>query len=243
MKQLTSPSCVYRCAKSSWRFFRARGLHGYTLDGKHLCLVTWAISNVLGRGLLVRSSWAIWSFKTAADAGLVIMGLNKLTGETVWRRRRRIFAVGAPPILIETAGRKELVVNGHTGVTAYDRRRAASNLLQELHGRGEPTITPAGELLCGRQRFVRGHLRDSSRPRGMSPDAHGLAHAAPRGPRYPLPIVIDKFIVVVDIKGIAAVYDSESGRTWKARLCDAILLRRSRRGTGILQMKKERRSY
>ena len=39
----------------------------------------------------------------------------------------------------------------------------------------------------------------------------------------PSPIVIDNYIVVVDMKGIACCYDRESGRElWKERICDTI---------------------
>ena len=90
------------------------------------------------------------------------------------------------PILIEAAGRKELVVNGHTGVTAYDPASGKELwFCKSFNGRGEPTITPAGELLCA----VNGLAGDiyAIRPGGEG-DVTGTRMAwqtpRPRRPRY-----------------------------------------------------------
>jgi outer membrane protein assembly factor BamB len=49
-------------------------------------------------------------------------------------------------------------------------------------------------------------------------------HTPRRGGRdTPSPIVIEGYIVIVDMKGVATCYDGETGREfWKERICDAI---------------------
>lgn len=204
-------------------FFGKGGLHGYTLDGKHLwsrdlgpfeCPWGTAACPVIVDDLVIQNG--------DADANAFIMGLNKRTGETVWTTPRPNFRGWSTPILIEAAGRKELVVNGHTGVTAYDPASGKQLwFCKSFNGRGEPTITPAGDFLCA----VNGLAGDIYAIRaGGDGDVTKtrMAWHTPRlgGRDTPSPIVIDKYIIVTDMKGIACCYDSESGRElWKGRIC------------------------
>lgn len=207
-------------------FFGKGGLHGYTLDGKHL----W--SRDLGP---FEGPWGVAACPVIvgdlviqngdADANAFIRGLNKRTGTTVWTTPRPNFRGWSTPILVEAAGRQELVVNGHTGVTAYDPASGKQLwFCKSFNGRGEPTITPAGGLLCA----VNGLAGDiyAVRPGGEGDVTNSRMpwHTPRRGGRdTPSPIAIDKFIVVADMKGIACCYDSETGRElWKERLCDTI---------------------
>lgn len=225
MNSWASASCVTD-GEVVVAFFGRAGLHGYSLNGKHL----W--SRDLGR---FECPWGVAACPVIvgdlviqngdADADSFIMGLNKRTGETVWTTPRPNFRGWSTPILIEAAGRKELVVNGHTGVTAYDPATGKQLwFCKSFNGRGEPTVTPAGELLCA----VNGLGGDiyAIRPGGEGDvtETRMAWHTPRRGGRdTPSPIVIDKYIVVVDMKGIASCYDSETGREfWKERICDAI---------------------
>lgn len=225
MNSWASPSCVTD-GEVLVAFFGKGGLHGYSLDGKHLwsrdlgpfeCPWGVAACPVIVGDLVIQNG--------DADANSFIMGLNKRTGETVWTTPRPNFRGWSTPILIEAAGRKELVVNGHTGVTAYDPATGKQLwFCKSFNGRGEPTITPAGELLCA----VNGLSGDiyAIRPGGEGDvtQTRMAWHTPRRGDRdTPSPIVIDNFIVVVDIKGIGCCYDSQTGRElWKARLCSDI---------------------
>jgi len=225
MNGWATPSCVTD-GEVIVAFFGKGGLHGYTLDGKPL----W--SRDLGR---FESPWGVAACPVIvgdrviqncdADAGSFIMGLNKRTGETVWTTPRPNFRGWSTPILVETAGRQELVVNGHTGVTAYDPATGKELwFCKSFNGRGEPTVTPAGELLCA----VNGLAGDiyAIRPGGDGDitEKRMAWHTPRRGGRdTPSPIVIDKYIVVADMKGIGCCYDRETGRElWKERICDAI---------------------
>jgi outer membrane protein assembly factor BamB len=207
-------------------FFGKGGLHGYTLEGKHLwsrdlgnfeCPWGTAACPVIVGDLIIQNG--------DADADAFIMGLNKRTGETVWTHPRPNFRGWSTPILVKAAGRKELVINGHTGVTAYDPVSGKQLwFCKSFNGRGEPTITPVGGLLCA----VNGLAGDiyAIRPGGDG-DVTGTRmawHTPRRGGRdTPSPIVVGKYIVVADMKGIACCYDGESGRElWKERICDAI---------------------
>jgi outer membrane protein assembly factor BamB len=206
--------------------FGRGGLHAYTLDGKHLWSRDlgpfegpWgtAACPVINGDLVIQNG--------DADVNAFIMGLDKRTGETKWTTPRFNSRGWSTPILIEAAGRQELIVNGHNGVTAYDPATGREHwFCKSFNGRGEPTITPAGGLLCA----VNGLVGDiyAIRPGGSGDVTQSRMawHTPRRGGRdTPSPIVIDGFIVVVDMKGVATCYAGESGRElWKERICDPI---------------------
>jgi hypothetical protein len=206
--------------------FGKGGLHAYTLDGKHLWSRDlgpfegpWgtAACPVIVGDLVIQNG--------DADANAFLMGLDKRTGKTIWTTPRFNSRGWSTPILVDAAGRKELVLNGHNGVTAYDPASGKELwFCKSFNGRGEPTITPAGDLLCA----VNGLTGDiyAVRPGGSGDVTQTrMAWHTPRkgGRDTPSPIVIDEYIVVVDMKGVATCYDSKTGREfWKERICDAI---------------------
>ena len=206
--------------------FGKGGLHAYVLDGKHLwsrdlgpfeCPWGTAACPIIVEDLVIQNC--------DADSNACIVGLDKRTGKTVWTTPRFNSRGWSTPILIETQGHPELVLNGHNGVTAYEPATGKELwFCKSFNGRGEPTVTPAGDVLCA----VNGNAGDiyAITPGGTG-DVTGTRmawHTPRRGGRdIPSPIVIDRYIVVVDIKGIATCYDSQTGsELWKERICDTI---------------------
>lgn len=207
-------------------FFGRGGLHAYTVDGKPL----W--SRDLGR---FEGPWGTAACPVIvgdlviqngdADADAFITGLNKRTGEPAWKTPRPNNRGWSTPILITANGRQELVVNGHEGVTAYEPATGKELwFCKSFNGRGEPTVTPAGDVLC----TVNGLAGDiyAIRPGGSGDvtATHMAWHTPRRGGRdTPSPIAIGPYIVVADMKGIATCYDATTGKEyWKERLTDAI---------------------
>jgi outer membrane protein assembly factor BamB len=206
-------------------FFGRGGLHAYTVDGKHLwtrdlgpfeCPWGTAACPVIVGDLVIQNG--------DADADAFIMALEKKSGKTVWTTRRPDNRGWSTPILITAGDRQELVLNGHTGVTAYDPKTGKELwFCKSFNGRGEPTVTPANGVLC----TVNGLSGDiyAVRPGGSGDvtATHMAWHTPRRGGRdTPSPIVIGPYIVVVDMKGVATCYDSASGKEyWKERICDA----------------------
>src|SRR5579872_580355 len=202
-------------------FFGKGGLHGFSLDGKPLwsrdlgvfeCPWGTAACPVIVGDLVIQNG--------DSDANAFIAGFNKRTGETVWTKPRPNFRGWSTPVMIQAAGRQELVVNGHTGVAAYDPATGEELwFCKSFNGRGEPTVTPAGDLLCA----VNGLVGDvyAVRPGGAGDvTASRMAWHTPRrgGRDTPSPIAIDEYIIVVDIKGIATCYARETGsELWKER--------------------------
>jgi len=203
-------------------FFGRGGLHAYTVEGKHL----W--SKDLGQ---FEGPWGTAACPVIiddlvvqncdADTDAYIVAFDKKTGKEAWRTKRRDHRGWGTPIVVELPARRELVLNGHEGVQAYDPATGKELwFCKSFNGRGEPTVTPAGELLC----VVNGLAGDiySVRPGGDEDVTESrMAWHTPRkgGRDCPSPIVVGQFIIVCDMGGIATCYDAADGHIyWKERL-------------------------
>jgi outer membrane protein assembly factor BamB len=203
-------------------FFGKGGIHAYSVDGKHL----W--TRDLGK---FESPWGVSACPILvddmviqncdADVDASIVALDKRTGRDIWRTKRPDNRGWSTPILVEAGGRREIVVNSHTGVRAYDPATGRELwFCKSFNGRGEPTVTPAGDVLC----VVNGLSGDfySVRPGGEGDvtKTHMAWHTPRKGGRdCPSPIVVGKFAIVFDMKGVATCYDTVDGHEyWKERI-------------------------
>jgi outer membrane protein assembly factor BamB len=157
-----------------------------------------------------------------ADTDACLVALDKQTGEDIWRTRRRDYRGWSTPIVLNTGARRELVLNGHEGVQGYDPATGRELwFCQSVKGRGEPTVTPAGKGLCIVNGLTGGEIY-LVRPGGQGDvtETHMPWHTPRRGARdTPSPIVAGRYIIVIDMGGIATCYDAEDGSIhWKERL-------------------------
>jgi outer membrane protein assembly factor BamB len=225
MNSWASASCVTD-GQVVVAFFGVGGLHAYTVSGQHLWSHDlgsfegpWgtAACPILVDNLVVQNC--------DADADARLIAFDKKTGKEVWRTKRRDHRGWSTPIVIQAgqqAGqRRELVLNGHEGVQAYDPATGKELwFCQSFNGRGEPTVTPAGDLLC----VVNGLAGDfyAIRPGGDGDvtRTHMAWHTPRKGGRdCPSPIVVGQFVIVCDMSGIATCYDTTDGHIyWKERL-------------------------
>ena len=203
-------------------FFGRGGIHAYTVEGKPL----W--SRDLGR---FESPWGVSACPVIygdlviqncdADVDAYIIALDKKTGEPKWKTGRPNHRGWSTPVMASASGRRELAVNGHEGVIGYDPTTGRQLWsCKGFNGRGEPTVTPAGNLLC----VVNGLSGDfyAVKPGGEGDvtASHMAWHTPRKGGRdIPSPIVIGEYVIVVDMKGVATCYNSVSGeQLWKERI-------------------------
>jgi outer membrane protein assembly factor BamB len=221
MNSWASSSCVTD-GEVVIAFFGKGGLHGYTVDGKHLWskdLGTfagpWGTSAcpVLFGDMVIQNC--------DADVNAQLIAFDKRTGNEIWKTKRREHRGWSTPIFVDVDGRQELVLNGHEGVQGYDPKTGAELwFCKGFAGRGEPTVTPAGKLLC----VVNGQPGDfyAVKPGGSGDvTATHMAWHTPRksGRDTPSPIVVGKYIIVCSLDGIASCYDAENGEVyWKERI-------------------------
>lgn len=204
-------------------FGRGGGLHCYTVDGEHVWSRDlgffegpWGTSAcpVLVGNLVIQNC--------DADKDGRLVALDKKTGKDVWIAPRESHRGWSTPVLVEAAGRRELVLNGHTGVIAYDPDTGKELWSCRCDaGRGEPTVTPAGGLLFVANGLSGGGVY-SIRPGGSGDvtQTHRL-WLTPRGGRdVPSPVVIDNVVLMMSLRPDAlTAYDASSGKElWKLRV-------------------------
>ncbi|HEY2413500.1 MAG TPA: PQQ-binding-like beta-propeller repeat protein [Pirellulaceae bacterium] len=204
-------------------FFGIGGLHAYTVEGKPL----W--SKDLGK---FESPWGVAACPILvdnkviqncdADSEACLIAFEKRTGKEVWRTTRKDYRGWSTPIEIDTGKRHELVLNGHEGVQAYDPATGREFwFCKSPVGRGEPTVTPAGDGLCIVNGLKGGEIY-SVRPGGSGDvtETKMIWHTPRRGARdTPSPIVVGDYITVIDMDGTATCYSAKDGHIyWKDRL-------------------------
>jgi outer membrane protein assembly factor BamB len=201
-------------------FFGKGGLHAYSLAGQHLWSRDlgpfegpWgtAASPVIVGELVIQNG--------DSDRDAFLEAFDRKTGKTAWRRPRPDNRGWSTPILVQQGGREQLVLNGHTGVTAYDPATGVELwFTKNSAGRGEPTVTPSPDFLyvvCG----LGGAMYALRRP--DAPNQPPVAWTAPRrgGRDLSAPIVIGDYMIVTSLNGIATCYEAKTGKEqWKERL-------------------------
>ncbi|MBL8827646.1 MAG: PQQ-binding-like beta-propeller repeat protein [Planctomycetaceae bacterium] len=221
MNGWASATCVTD-GEMVYAFFGLGGLHAYTVDGKHV----W--SRDLGTFV---SPWGVSACPILVDDLLIqncdseedanICGINKKTGEVMWKTQRPNNRGWSTPTVVTVGDHQEAVVNGHSGVFAYEPKTGQQLwFCKSFNGRGEPTVTPAGDLLC----VINGLSGDAYaiKPGGSGDvTASHMAWHTPRktGRDCPSPIVIDDYMLVMDMKGVLTCYQPSTGKElWKERI-------------------------
>jgi outer membrane protein assembly factor BamB len=204
-------------------FFGRGGLHAYSVDGKPL----W--SHDLGR---FESPWGVAACPIIldnlvlqncdSDTNAFLAAFDKRTGSEIWRTRRRDYRGWSTPVVIDAGTRRELVLNGHEGVQAYDPATGRELwFCASTKGRGEPTVTPAGKDLVVVNGLTGGDIY-SVRPGGDGDvtDSRMTWHTPRKGARdCPSPIVVGDYVIVPDMSGVVTCYSAADGHIyWKERL-------------------------
>ena len=197
-------------------FFGKAGIHCYDFSGELLWsrdlgqfVGDWgaAASPIIVGDLVIQNC--------DADADAYLVGLNKKTGETVWKTPREDLRGWCSPIVIDSGERKELVLNGERGVNAYDPNTGKSLwFCRGDRGRGTPTVATYKDLLIA----VAGRPGDmiAVRPGGSGTvnSTHEVWRTARRGGRdLPSPIVVGEYLLVFDLRpGMATCYEAATGK-------------------------------
>lgn len=214
MNGWASSSCVTD-GEHVWAFFgKGGGLFCFTVDGEQVWNKPlgefpgpWgtAASPILVGELLIQNC--------DSDGEGFLLAVEKTTGKKVWSVDREKQRGWSSPIIIEAAGRQELVIQGHTGIRSYDPANGKEFWrLSGTRGRGTPTVTYANGLI-----YVvpgRGPATYAVMPGGSGDiSTTHVAWSAPRkGRDLPSPIIIGKFVLVMSMRGgILSCYDSKKG--------------------------------
>jgi outer membrane protein assembly factor BamB len=222
MNGWATPTCVTDGVHVYAAFGKA-GLHCYTVEGEHV----W--SRDLGQFMsktkrgtaaspILAGNVVVWNGDSESDPFL--FGLDKKTGETVWKADRAKKEGYSTPLLITANGRQELVLNGDPNLAAYDPATGKQLwFCKNFSPRGEPAPAYANGLLY----VINGQPGDfyALRPGGSgNVTKTQMVWNVPRnsGRDQASPLVIGDHVLVTNIEGIMACYQVKDGQElWKER--------------------------
>ena len=207
-------------------FFGPGGLHAYDIEGKELWNKKlgafpgpWGVaaSPIIDGDLVIQNC--------DAEGPSSLVALDKKSGEVVWTAKRPDAPRGgwSTPIFIETGERRELVLNGEFGVTAYDPATGTELwFCKGFNGRG----APVPDFAHGQLYVVNGKPGDTYvvKPGGSGDvtSSHMVWNARRKGGRdLPSPVVVGDFVMISSMSGILSAYDAKTGETWYSERLDA----------------------
>ncbi len=222
MNGWASSTCVTD-GERVWCFFgQGGGLFCLSMDGKQLWNRDFgefpgpwgtAASPILIDNMLIQNC--------DSDEKGFLLAVDKLTGDTLWTTPRERQRGWSSPILIETAGRREMIIQGHTGIRAYDPSNGKEYWrVDGTNGRGTPTVTYANGLI-----YVipgRGPAIFAVKPGGKgNVTASNIVWSKGRkGRDLPSPIIVGNYVLAMSMRGgILTCYDATTGEPhWQERL-------------------------
>lgn len=205
-------------------FGRGGGLFCYTVDGD----LVWskelgAFEGPWGTAASPLLAGDVVIQNCDADKDAYIVGLNKKTGDEVWKAPRDSIRGWSSPILLHIGNHDEAIVNGHHGPKGYDPATGKELwFCKSFNGRGEPTVTPAPNGLLVVMNGLKGDVYAlKTGGSGTITDSH-MAWHTPRktGRDLPSPIVVKNTVLAVEMRGgILTGYEVNDGKElWRERL-------------------------
>lgn len=199
--------------------FGSRGLYCYTMDGKEV----WS-RNDFGK-MQARNQFGEGSSPTLSGKTLLVpwdhegpsalYALDKLTGETIWKAERDEPTCWATPLVIDEAGKKQVVMNGQTCARSYDFETG-----EELWRCGGQTQRPVASAVAADGLVYvgsgfRGSFLAAFRPDGKG-DIEGTEHVVwsvdRDTPDIPSPLLSGSNLYFFKAKsGILSCFDSKTG--------------------------------
>ena len=216
MNTYATPTCVTD-GERVIAFFGPGGIHCFDLAGKPQWSRnlgefpgTWGI----GASPIIDGNLVIQSCDAEGPSSLV--ALNKVTGAPVWTAKRTDPPKGGwnTPVIIEAAGRRELLLNGEFGLNAYDPATGKDLwFCKAFAGRGEPLPAFANGLLY----VVSGQPGNTYvvKPGGSGDvtATHRLRDTKRIGGRdLPSPTVVGDYLIISSLSGMLTISDTKTGQ-------------------------------
>ena len=200
-------------------FFGSRGVYAYDLNGKPLWTkdlqIQMKMRNAFGEGTapVIDGNTLLLNFDHEADGFLA--ALDKNTGKELWRTPRNDVSTWAPPLVVEHAGRKQVIVSGTKKTISYDF--ATGKPVWEVKGLGV-NIIPAPVTAEGIV-YVMSGFRDPNLlaiKLGREGDLTGtdaILWTNQRGNSYtPSPVLEGGILYFLTDNGMLSAFDAKTGK-------------------------------
>ena len=198
--------------------FESEGLYALDADGR----VRWQVSfggmakAGLGPGTspIIHENLVILQGDLEMGSGSFIVGVDRFTGDQVWRTERRNRRSWATPLLVKTPGRTELLAAGAEAVIAYDPR-TGRELYRTEGTRSHPIPSfVAGHGLVFATAGSQAKVVLAIRP-GVDGEVDGsrVAWRYNKGTAYVAsPILYGDYLYLLSDAGIVTCLDARTGR-------------------------------
>jgi hypothetical protein len=216
MNTFASSSCVTD-GERVIAFFGRGGIHCFDLEGNPKWSRDlgpfpgpWGV----GASPIIDGNVVIQNCDAAGPCSIV--ALNKETGAPVWTAKRNDAERGgwSTPVLIEVAGRRELLLSGESGVNAYDPNTGNELwFCESFAGRGEPVPVFANGLIHVVNGLPGNTYTIKPGGTGNVTATHRVWDARRVGGRdQPAPAVVGDFLLISSLSGILTTYDAKTGQ-------------------------------
>jgi outer membrane protein assembly factor BamB len=223
MNSWATPSCATD-GRFVVAFFGVGGLHCFDFEGNKIWsrqLGDFPGAWGVGASPIILGDRVIQNCDATGKSFLLAVDIK--SGKDIWRTPRREKPRGgwSTPVVIEVAGRQELLLNGETRIESYNPESGKPYwFCQSFNGRGTPSPAWGNGLAY----VVNGKSGDvyAVKPGGEGDITESrMAWHTPRkgGRDLPSPIFLDGSLFVTNMAGIATSYDGKTGEEqWQERL-------------------------
>jgi outer membrane protein assembly factor BamB len=204
-----------------YAFFGSRGIYCYDLAGKLIWKkdfgVKLSMRNEFGEGTapVVHEQALILNFDQERNSFIVV--LDKTNGKELWRANRDEVSTWATPLVLEHAGRKQIVVTATGKVRSYDFK--TGKVIWECAGLGINAIPAPVQL--GEVVYVMTGHRDPKLMAiklGKEGDLTGtdaILWSHTRGTAYtPSPVLHDGKFYTLNDNGMVSCFDAQTGKPY-----------------------------
>lgn len=211
--------------KNLYVSFGSRGVYCYDLDGNLIWEkdlgVKMRMRNEFGEGSapVVHGNTLLLNFDQETDS--FIVALDKRTGKELWRQNRDEVSTWANPLVVEHAGRQQVVVSATKKVRSYDLQ--SGKVIWECGGLGLNAI-PAPVHHDGILYVMTGHrdpklLAIKLGKEGDLTGTDAILWSETRGTSYtPSPVLFDGKLYALTDNGLFSSFDAKTGTPYYHRV-------------------------
>ncbi|MBL8208768.1 MAG: PQQ-binding-like beta-propeller repeat protein, partial [Blastocatellia bacterium] len=207
--------------KNVYAFFGSRGVFCYDLNGKLIWEKDLGVQMKMrlqfgeGTAAVVHDNKLLLVFDYQGDSFIVT--LDKTTGKELWRAKREEISNWSTPLVVEHAGRKQVIVSAPTKVRSYDLN--SGKMIWDCAGLGHNTI-PQPVHQDGVV-YVMSGFRDPKLlaiKLGREGDLTGtdaVLWSETRGLSYtPSPVLFDGKLYTLTDNGMMSCFDAKNGKPY-----------------------------
>jgi outer membrane protein assembly factor BamB len=200
-------------------YFGSEGLYCYDFKGKQIWKAVPGQIGTLGVGLgtspVLYENLVILQCDEDGGEKSFIVAYDKKTGKEVWRNPRKVQLSWATPIIVNAAGRAELITNGNETIISYDPKTGKELWRAKGHGSNAVPSPVAGHglVFVGTGYPAKRTFAFKLGASGDLTDSDKIAWQYDKGTAYvPSPILYGDYLYLMTDRGILTCLEAKTGK-------------------------------